>query len=364
MTVAVPAFVIPGLPRDLRTDRQSAGRHLPVPAETLTTAYTNLIGLPDTLTGSLGSTTATYVTDTQYLQWGTVAAMLFGTHAGKASMASWMRDPGTQRLIGMGLHRQVNPGVTDEETSISYDPAGNITQVKATLPGGVVDNQCFSYDFQQQLTEAWTPNTAVCDPGARSQAALGGPAPYWTSWATDTIGKTTSRVDRTPSTSSTTSYAYPSDGATSTRPHFITGTTTTGDAAGSASYAADEAGNTVSRPAPGGGEQVLVWDDLNQLTEVTKAGATVAKMVYDAAGARVLRQQGDTTTLYVAGSEITLNTATSGVSANRYYSHAGQTVAMRTGASNDTVSTLVSDWQGTTHHQINNATGALSTSWQ
>ncbi|MFT4296054.1 MAG: RHS repeat-associated core domain-containing protein, partial [Micropruina sp.] len=31
---------------------------------------------------------------------------------------------------------------------------------------------------------------------------------------------------------------------------------------------------------------------------------------------------------------------------------------------NDTVSTLVSDWQGTTHHQINNATGALSTSWQ
>ena len=78
----------------------------PIPAETLTTAYANLTGLPDTLTGTLGSTTATYVTDTQYLQWGTVSAMLFGTHAGKASMASWVRDPGSQRLIGMSLHRQ------------------------------------------------------------------------------------------------------------------------------------------------------------------------------------------------------------------------------------------------------------------
>ena len=53
----------------------------------------------------------------------------------------------------MDLHRQVNPGVTDEATAISYDPAGNITQVKATLPGGQIDNQCFSYDQLQQLTE-------------------------------------------------------------------------------------------------------------------------------------------------------------------------------------------------------------------
>ena len=103
-------------------------------------------------------------------------------------------------------------------------------------------------------------------------------------------------------------------------------------------------GNTVKRPAPGGGEQDLVWDELNQLTEVTKAGGSVARMVYDADGARILRQQGTTTTLYVAGNEISLNTATSVVSANRYYGHAGHTVAVRTGASNDAVTTLVSDW--------------------
>lgn len=52
-------------------------------------------------------------------------AMLFGTHSGKASMATWMRDPGTLRLTGMGLHRQVNPGVTDEDTSVSHNYAAN-----------------------------------------------------------------------------------------------------------------------------------------------------------------------------------------------------------------------------------------------
>ena len=65
----------------------------------------------------------------------------------------------------------------------------------------------------------------------------------------------------------------------------------------------------------------------------------------------------------LAGGELT-RTAAGAVTARRYYSHAGQTIASRTGASNDTVRTLVSDWQGTTHHQIDNATGALTTTWQ
>ncbi len=75
-----------------------------------------------------------------------------------------------------------------------------------------MDNQCFSYDCQQQLTEAWTPNGTACDPGARSQGGLAGPAPYWTSWETNTIGKATSRTDRTPTKASTTGYGYPADG--------------------------------------------------------------------------------------------------------------------------------------------------------
>ena len=299
----------------------------PVPAETLTTGYT-AAGQPDTFTGTLGSTTATYVRSTQYLEWGTLSAMVFGTHTGHYSMSSFTTDPLTLRMTRMQLNRE-GTSTFDERTDLTYDPAGNITEAKATLAGGTVDNQCFGYDYQQQLTEAWTPNSADCDPSARSQASLGGPAPYWSSWTTDTIGKTTKRIDRTPSAASTTTYDYASNGEGAVRPHFVTGTSTTGSAPGSASYAADAAGNTTGRPAPGGGTQTLVWDELNHLTDVTKDGASVASMVYDAAGTRVLRKQGDTTTLYLGGNEISLNTATNVVSANRYYTHAGQTVAVR-----------------------------------
>lgn len=336
----------------------------PIPTETLTTGYTSLTGQPDTLTGTLGSTTATYVQDTQYLAWGTPVAMLFGTHSGRLSQVTFQRDDTTQRLTGTALYRSGQGGVSDESDTLSYDPAGNITQVKAALADGSVDNQCFSYDYQQQLTEAWTPTGTSCDPNGRSQANLAGPAPYWTSWTTDTIGKTSQRIDRTVTKSSTTSYSYTANGENASRPHFVTGTATTGSSPGTASYTADAAGNTATRPNPGGGTQTLTWDELNQLTEVTKDGTSVAQMVYDASGIRVLRKQGDTTTLFLGGDEITLNTATSAVTANRYYTHGGQTVAVRTGVSNDTVTTLISDWQGTTHHQINNATGAITTSWQ
>ncbi len=136
-------------------------------------------------------------------------------------------------------------------------------------------------------------------------------------------------MDRTPSAASTTTYDYASNGGWVARPHFVTGTSTTGSAPGTAAYSAEAAGNTTGRPAPGGGTQTLVWDELNHLTDVTKDGASVASMVYDAAGTRVLRKQGDTTTLYLGGNEISLNTATNVVSANRYYTHAGQTVAVR-----------------------------------
>ncbi len=209
-----------------------------LPTETLTVGYTPA-GLVKTLTGTLGTTTATYVQDTFYLQWGTVSGLLLGTHSGKAIQTTYNRDPYTQRLVATNLYRQVAPGVTDERAEISYDPAGNIVQVKATEGSGQVDNQCFSYDFQRQLTEAWTPNSATCDVASRSQGSLSGPSPYWTSWATGTTGKTTSRTDRTPTTSSTTTYTYPTDGSSAVRPHFITGMTTSGSTPGSGSYAAD-----------------------------------------------------------------------------------------------------------------------------
>ncbi|MBA3020348.1 RHS repeat-associated core domain-containing protein, partial [Propionicimonas sp.] len=343
-----------------------------LPAETLAYGYT-ATGQANTLTGTIGTAKATYVTKTGYLQYGTISSIMFGTHTGKAIMASYTRDLATFQLTSTQLNRQVNPGHTDEHADITYDPAGNITQVKSTLDGGAIDKQCFSYDYLGQLTEAWTPNTATCDTATRSTASLSGPAPYWTSWATDITGKTTSRTDRTSTATSTTNYTYNADGTDSIRPHFVTGTTTTGSTTGTASYTADAAGNTISRPGAGGTAQTLSWDDQNQLTQVSQNGQTTARMVYDASGQRVLRQEAGATTLYLDGTELTLTGSgtvppAQGTPATlaglRYYSHTGQTIAVRTATSNDTVTTLIPDWQGTTHQQVVNATGQLSTVWQ
>ena len=86
-------------------------------------------------------------------------------------------------------------------------------------------------------------------------------------------------MDRTPSAGSTTTYDYVSNGEGAVRPHFVTGTSTTGSAPGTAAYSADAAGSTTGRPAPGGGTQTLVCDELNHLTDVTTDGASVASMV-------------------------------------------------------------------------------------
>ncbi|MGC3955160.1 MAG: RHS repeat-associated core domain-containing protein [Propionicimonas sp.] len=347
----------------------------PLPAETLSLGYTST-GLAYSLTGSIAGATATYVINTQYLQYGTVSAFVLGTHSGKAMMASYTRDPATLRLTSTQLDREVTPSLTDEHTDLAYDPAGRITQVRAKLPGNVYDNQCFGYDYQGQLSEAWTPGGTGCDTAARSQSGLAGPSPYWTSWQVGTTGKTSSRTDRTPTSSTTTSYSYNADGAA--HPHFITGANLSGDDSGTASYAVDEAGNTTSRPGPGGAEQTLVWDEAGQFVEVREGASVTARMAYDAGGARLLRQQGDTTTLYLAGTEVTVTGAeqtvqpplqpeTSGepvVSGLRYYSHAGQTLAVRSGVSNDSVLSLIPDHQGTVHHQVVNATGQLRTTWQ
>ena len=224
------------------------------------------------------------------------------------------------------------------------------------------DYQCFSYDYQRHLVAAWTPSLSAGCATAPSQANLAGPTPYWTAWTIDTVGKVTSRTDKTKSTSSTTSYTHPADGATSVRPHATTASATTGSAPGSRSYSYDAAGNLTGRPGPGGVQQTLTWDENGQLSDVSQNGVSVAKMVYDATGQRIARQQNGVYTLYVAGAELTLTGST--VTATRNYSHNGFLVASRTGNTDTSVTSIVTDHQGTPHAQVDNATGKLTIAWQ
>ncbi len=325
----------------------------PLAAETLTYSY-NTIGLPTKLVGSVN-----YATSTLYTQWDTIASIGMGAASGHAIYQTFNRDEATMRLTEYMLDRQAATA-TDETTTLVYDPMGNITSAAAVSAGGVTDRQCFRYDSQRQLVDAWTPATADCA-AAPSATGLGGPAPYWSTWVTTPTGKTSSRTDRTPGTSSTTNYTYPADGPTAVRPHFATSTVTTGSTPATASYTADAAGRTTSRPGPSG-TQTLTWDDAGELTDVTVGGTQIARMIYDASGSRVLRRSGTATTLYLGGTELTATGAT--VTARRYYSHAGQTIAMRTGTTNAELWTLLNDHQGTTHHQVRNSDSQLNTTWQ
>lgn len=52
------------------------------------------------------------------------------------------------------------------------------------------------------------------------------------------------------------------------------------------------------------------------------------------------------------------------VSATRYYEYGGQTVATRTGNTNADLFTVITDHQGSAHHQIRNSDSRLVTTWQ
>ena len=336
-----------------RADGSIASQTLPaagnLPAETLSYGYTTR-NLPNTLTGTVSGTTTKYAASTGYTPLGELAWITMGTGSGLIQQ-KYFYQPGSRRL---DLTKIAKANGTLESTTIGYDPAGNVTSLAAVPATGATDTQCFTYDTQQQLTQAWTPASGACA-AAPSQAALGGIAPYWTTWTLDTVGRITTRTSRTTTTSTTTSFAFNADGQP--QPHFVTGTTATGTTPGTATYASDVTGNTTSRPG-----QTLAWDDEGHLASITSGGTVLQTLVYDATGQRVLRRETGRTTLTVAGAEITLTTA-GALTAQRYYPWAGKTIGVRTGATTDTVTHLVPDHHNTTHYQVQATTGTTRIVW-
>ena len=254
-----------------------------------------------------------------------------GSVTGQSIFLTYDHQQATGRLT---TARTITTAGTVESTQYTYDPAGNITNAKATLLSGAVDNQCFTYDAQRQLKAAWTAAAAATCATTPTQSTLGsGPSPYWSTWTTDTIGKTSSRTDKTATRTATTAYTY------------------------------DAAGNTATRPGPTGSTQTLSYDDEGKLTKIATGATINALMVYDTAGNRIARKEGDITTLSVAGTELAFNGATSTSEASRYYSFAGDTIAIRTGNSADKLLSVATDHQSTPHHQIRNDNSAVTNSW-
>ncbi|MFF4105416.1 RHS repeat-associated core domain-containing protein [Streptomyces sp. NPDC001903] len=283
-----------------------------LPVETVAYTY-NGLSLP---TGVAGM--ANYVRSVGYTQYGEVEQTVLGVSSTAKQMQVVNRyEDGTRRLSNSHTLDDTNPGYTSD-VDYAYDATGNVLSVKNKVAGG--DNQCFTYDGQRRLAEAWTPSSGDCA-AARSTAALGGPAPYWNSWTYTVGGMRSTQTTRTSTATSSTTYTYPPVNANgSGQPHTLK-SATTGTQTDAFTY--DETGNTAARKGPAGAAQTLKWDVEGKLTSLTE-GSTTTSYLYDAAGQLLIRSGPSESILYLpAGQELHYNPATKAFTGQRYYGTGG-----------------------------------------
>lgn len=254
------------------------------------------------------------------------------------------------RRVGRTVVDGELPRPEQADLAYEYDDAGNVLSITDTPGELAADRQCFEYDHLRRLTEAWTPGTSCAD--EPEVANLSGPAAYWQSFTYDKSGNRLTKVDHALKGDVTEQYEYPDAGAEQAN---VVESAKTMSAGGTQisldEYAYDDAGNTVQR-----GDQRLEWDQLGKVRSVTEGGK-VTSFVYGADGDRLIRHASDASTLYLPGQELRADKATGELTATRYYSHAGQPIAVRT---DSTLTWTASDHHGTAQVAINAVTMTTS----
>ncbi|MEE4544857.1 RHS repeat-associated core domain-containing protein [Streptomyces sp. V4-01] len=384
------------------TDLPAAGG---VPAETVYNSY-NVNGL---LLAAGGN--ADYVVATQYDQLGRILSRTLGDYPYQMVQQN-LYDSATGRVTNTFTdttagRSTVNPTQLNtysvDDVSYTYDAAGRLTSTAdlqnwtasgSYQPGPQArDLQCYTYDAAGRLTNAWadkgdqipsattdlnSPTTATGGLGScasstsnkppSSASSLGGPAPYWQTYAFDANGSLTgdrSSVtdhDITGNTAKDTvrTSNYPAPG--STGPNLLSSVTTTGGATATDSYTYDAAGDTETRTLASGPRQRLTWDAEGHLTTVTDSStspATTANYLYDADGNQLIRRDAKgstgTTTLYLGSTELYLDSATGTVTGNRYYTYPSAPSIVA--ASSGSLTYEIADNQGTGSTAVDAATG-------
>ncbi|GGZ37625.1 hypothetical protein GCM10010387_34760 [Streptomyces inusitatus] len=354
-----------------------------LPAEALFHGYDEL-QRPTTLTGSTPYITSTIWSPTsellQYEQ----------NTGGKKIWNTFQYETGTKRISRALVDIAGSTTGPAKDTGYSYDHNGNVLAMAETGgdPAGP-DVQCFRYDSNQRLSEAWTPlsdattakgsgtvgTTAPVD-GSRPSActaapgasALGGPAAYWKSYRTDAIGNRTedtthdTGLDSAKDVKRTFTYGEGPEAG----PHAVTKvTTTTPNGDRHNTYGYDTAGNMTSRNI-GGDTSTLSWGIEGKLDKVAHPDdkttpndeAWETSYLYDAGGGRILGKDAKGTTVYLPGMELHQPAGSTTVEATRYYSHAGQTVAVR--KNDQKVTFLSSDHHGTGDLAVDAVTGTAT----
>ncbi|RJQ70251.1 RHS repeat protein [Pseudonocardiaceae bacterium YIM PH 21723] len=294
------------------------------------------LGLPTTFKGK-----SSYVIESKYTNLAEPGVVSFAEKTnGVSAQVGYSYDESTRRLIGTAVYTDsANAKVSN--TDYSYDQAGNVTRI-ADVPetGSAADVQCFQYDRLRQLTEAWTPNADDCGK-APAQNALGGPGPYWQSFTYDTVGNRKTKIDRTSSTSVTSTTTYPNPGAA--RPHAASSVEVNDGAKKvTSAFAYNETGELATRPN-GANNQTLEWDAEGKVSKI-KEGSAESTFVYDAGGNRLIRRDATGWTLYLPGMELKTGPGGANAKGTRFYSYNGSVIAQRTA---EGVTWLANDHQGT-----------------
>lgn len=316
-----------------------------LPAETVENSY-NGLGM---LTGTDGMTD--YVQNIGYSPYGEIEETRLGTSTDAKQFQIFNRyEDGTRRLTNTHTTDQTNSGHA-RDADYSYDVSGNVKSI--TDNASTKDTQCFAYDGYRRLTEAWTPSSNDCAT-ARSASALGGPAPYWTSWTYRPGGLRDTQIEHKASSNAQTVYGYPAvNAAGAGQPHTMTSVTVGGATAKPLTY--DEQGNTTKRYGPTGTAQSLVWDIEGQLARLTE-GTKTTDYLYDAGGELLIRRGPVKTVLYLGGQELHYDTAAKKFAAQRYYP-SGDATAVRTETS---LSWMVDDHHGTASMTVDATTQAIT----
>jgi YD repeat-containing protein len=309
-------------------------------AETVTTGYDSQ-GLPVTLTSS-ASAGAGYVTGTSYGPGGRLTGRtLGGTPAAPAVTRGYTWDESTGNLAGVTTATRGGGQIQDD--TYTYDPAGDLLSDHDAAAG---QWQCYGYDQFPRLTQAWTARTG-CGSGVRGYDPAQ-PGAYQQSFGYSIAGNTTALTTGTATTTpQVTRYTYPA--FSQPHPHAPV-------SVGAASFAYDRDGN-LTRQVTGRIRQLYDWDPLSQLASVTSyqpgQPAQETSFAYDAAGDRLIRRDPDgTVTLYLPGMDLASDGTA--VTATRYYSISGTTVAARTSGPGAGLSWLTGNPQGSPpvrHHR-------------
>ncbi|MFE7455797.1 polymorphic toxin-type HINT domain-containing protein [Streptomyces sp. NPDC057554] len=324
----------------------------PMAKERLVFRY-NRDDLPISISGA-----ANYVTDVTYSKYGEILRSEAGP-AGKKLFSTYFHNDFTRRTDRVVHDRSVQPGRIDD-TTYSYDEAGNVTGISRTPGPGMpdaqtgTDTQCFAYDQLRRMTSAWTAREK-CAADGPSRATVGGPEAYWQSYEFDASGNRTKLVEHDPTGNAakdiTRTYSYGGDAGGPNRLREITSTGADGTTRSTFGY--DTAGNTTTRQN-GGTTQSLTWDIEGNLESVTEplegGGEKKTSYFYGASGERLLRTGADgATTLYLGETELTVK-ADGTESVQRSYAHPDGATTVRSSDGGREI--LLADHHGSTQASV------------